>query len=175
LTVADLPLSRFRDSNREHSYKFVLDDPPIYVGTTALGLHGALIGLKRGRDVGIGLLTWTDRGSAALSYYWPDLVHMRPPDLRDIYSRSQTYGHPGSWDITWYPLPEDTAYVEFAVEGTVVASIRPTSRVALAHAALSHDEIYHRLQGTAYDSAGEPLLVKPPRRRQFDVPRRDDA
>jgi hypothetical protein len=170
LTVADLPLSRFREWSKENGYTFVFDDPPIYVGTTALGLHGALIGLRWGREAGVSLLTWTDRGSAGLSYCWPDLVHMR-----DLYHWSTTYGHPETWDIQWYPLPEDTAHVEFSVEGTVVASIRPTSRVALLHAVLSRDEIYNRLQGAAYDSAGQALLVKPPKHRRFDEPRHGDA
>jgi hypothetical protein len=175
LTVADLPLSRYRESNDESGYIFTFDDPPIYVGTTPLGVHGALIGLKRGREVGVSLLTWTDRGFSGGGYYWPDSAHRRPESMRDHYHWSPTYGHPETWDIQWYPLPEDTAHVEFSVEGTLVASIRPTSRVALLHAVLSRDEIYHRLQGAAYDGAGQPLLVKPPMYRRFDDPRHGDA
>ena len=167
LTVADLPLSIF-DSFREIDGKYaetvVLDDPPIYVGTTALGHHAVLIGVRKGKagDIGVGLLRWTDRYTAFGSHY-PTLKHLAPAHMSDSYHWSRTEGHPESWDITWYPLPEDTAHVEFTVEGTVVQSIRPTSRVALVHAVLSDDEASHLLQGTAYDSAGKPLLVKPPK------------
>jgi len=164
LTVADLPLYRFDDPSREEPVAFVLDSPPIYVGSTALGLHAVLIGVREHDDgpVGVSLLSWTDR-FAGLSYYRPAFLHMRPADMRDSYHWSRTDRHPESWDIHWYPLPEDTAHVEFAVEGTVVQSIRPTSRVALVQAVLSDAEVWHLLQGTAYDSAGQPLLVKRPK------------
>ena len=180
LTVADLPLYRFERLREDHDDydTFVFDDPPIYVGTTPLGLHAVLIGFRRGDDgpIGVGLLCWTNR-HAALSYHVPATLHMRPPSMRDSYHWSQTDRHPESWDIHWYPLPEDTAHVEFAVEDTVVQSIRPTSRVALVQAVLTYDEVWHLLQGTAYDSAGQPLLVKPPKYPSGprDVPRHGDA
>lgn len=167
LTVADLPLwifDRLRETDGQNAETFVLDDPPIYVGTTALGLHAVLIAVRKGKTghIGVGLLSWTDR-FRALSSHYPTLQHLTPAHMSDSYHWSKTDGHPESWDIHWYPLHEDTAHVEFTVEGTVVQSIRPTSRVALVQAVLSYDEVWHLLQGTAYDSAGQPLLVKPPK------------
>lgn len=154
------------------------DSPPIYLGSTTLGLHAVLIGVREHKDahVGVSLLTWTDR-SAGLTFYRPAFLDAMPANMRDSYHWSQTDRHPESWDIHWYPLPEDTAHVEFTVEDTVVQSIRPTSRVALVQAVLSYDEVWHLLKATAYDSAGQPLLVKPPKYPSGprDVPRHGDA
>lgn len=160
LTVADLPLFRFRELDDEHAETFVLDDPPIYVGTTARGLHGVLIGVRRGDDgpVGVSLLTWTDK-SASLNYHFPTLQYLRPKDMRFSYGWVPTHGDPTNWSVRWFPLPAETAHVEFAVDGTVVESIRPTSRVALLQTVLADAEV-RQVQGTAYDSAGQPLLVK---------------
>lgn len=178
LTVADLPLHKFDDPSREEPVTFVFDSPPIYLGSTTLGLHAVLIGVREHNDahVGVSLLCWTDR-FAGLTFYRPAFLDVMPANMRDSYHWSRTDRHPESWDIHWYPLPEDTAHVEFTVEGTVVQSIRPTSRVALVQAVLSYDEVWHHLQGSAYDSAGQPLLVKPPKYPSGprDVPRHGDA
>jgi hypothetical protein len=167
LTVADLPLrifDRSRETDGRYAETFVPDIPPIYVGTTALGLHAVLVAVSKGRagEIGVGLIRWADRYIAS-SFHYPTLRHIAPAHRSDSYGWSETYRHPGTWDIHWFPLPAETAHVEFTVEGTVVQSIRPTSRVALVHAVLSHDDVWHLLQGTAYDSTGQPLLVKPPK------------
>ena len=156
--LSDLPLHRWDGHPSGDAPEFVLDDPPIYLGTTVLGLHAALIGVHDSDQerTAVCILAWIDDvPGASLHYHWPTVK-----DSPSV-GWSVLEGDPANSVMHWFPLPVATACVEFAVDGVVVESVRPTSRVALLHSVPVDAENRH-LFGVAYNSEGAPLLTTRP-------------
>ncbi len=157
MSLSDIPFDQWWGNPRDPGPIFLLDEPVIYVGTTHMGLHSILAGVSEVESgpTALGLLSWSDDvNGASLLLYWPKL-HERPH-----LSWSSGGDYPVERVMTWFPLPEQTAFVEFIVDGKVVETVRPTSRVALVHSVPANPET--RFDGRAYDTSDALILTAHP-------------
>ncbi len=157
MTLSDIPFDRWSGNPRDAGPIFLLNEPVIYVGTTHMGLHLILVGVREVESgpTALGLLSWSDEvNGASVLFHWPTL-HERPH-----VSWSSGGDYPAETAMTWFPLPEQTAFVELSVDGTVVETVRPTSRVAVVHSIPANPET--RFDGRAYDASNALLLTARP-------------
>ncbi len=158
MTHSDIPFDRWSGSPRDRGPIFMLDEPAIYVGTTLMGLHSVLVSVREVESGprALGLLMWSeDLNGASVHSHWPTL-HQRPHVVW-----SSRGDHPVESVMTWFPLPEQTAFVELIVDGAVVETVRPTSRVALLHSVPGDHETGF-LDGRAYDTSDSRILTARP-------------
>ena len=157
MSLSDIPFDQWSGNPRDPGPMFLLDEPVIYVGTTHMGLHLILVGVRYAEDgpTALGLLSWSDDvNGASLLFYWPRLPE------RPHMSWLSGGDRPVEGVMTWFPLPEQTAFVEFIADGTAVETVRPTSRVALVPTVPAKPET--RFDGRAYDTSNALILTTRP-------------